>query len=110
MGLLLRLEKFTIIDSVPFLRTIFRRRMSRVDGRWAIHLTRRGELLDGLLRHNVDVYSTGVEEALIKRRQYSLPFDTELLTPAPLLAGVSDYRLTVESSSQMNLWNLGASA
>lgn len=60
MGLLLKLEQFTIIDSVPFLRTIFRRRMSRVDGRWAIHLTRRGEPLDGLLRHNVDVYSAGV--------------------------------------------------
>jgi hypothetical protein len=110
MGLLLKLEQFTIIDSVPFLRTIFRRRMSRVDGRWAIHLTRRGEPLDGLLRHNVDVYSTGVEETLIKRRQYSLPFDIEFLTPARNGAGVSAYRPTVESSSQMNLWKLGASA
>lgn len=110
MGLLLKLEQFTIVDSVPFLRTIFRRRMSRVDGRWAIHLTRRGEPLDGLLRHNVDVYSTGVEEALIRRRQYSLPFGAELLTPASNGSGPSGYRLTVENSSQMNLWKFEASA
>jgi hypothetical protein len=110
IGLLLKLEQFTIIDSVPFLRTIFRRKMSRVDGRWAIHLTRRGETLDGLLRHNVDVYSTGVEQALIKRRQYSLPFGNELPTPAGNGVGASGYRLTVENSIQMNLWKFGASA
>jgi hypothetical protein len=110
IGLLLKLEQFTIIDSVPFLRTIFRRKMSRVDGRWAVHLTGRGVPLDGLLQHNVDVYGAGVEEAVIKRRQYSLPFGAELLTPANNGAGTSGDRLTVESSGQMNLWTLGASA
>jgi hypothetical protein len=110
LGLLLGLERFTIIDSVPFVRTIFRRRMSRNDGRWAIRFTRRGEPLDGLLRHNVDVYSTGIEEALIKCRQYPLPFGVGLLTQtSDEVAGSSD-RITVERFGQMNLSGLGATA
>jgi hypothetical protein len=110
LGLLLRLERFTIIDSVPFLRTVKRRRMCREDGRWKVRRTRRGEPLDGLLRHNVEVYSTGIEEAVMKRRQYLLPFDVELLTQTSNETGAPSNRIDVESSGQMSLLGLGASA
>ena len=110
LGLLLRLERFTIIDSVPFVRTVKRRRMSRGDGRWKVCRTRRGEPLDRLLRHNVEVYRTGIEEAVIKRRQYPLRFDGELLKQTSNEARSPSSRIEVESSGQMNLLGLGVTA
>jgi hypothetical protein len=110
LRLLVRLERFTIIDSVPFLRTVKRRRMSRHDGRWRVCRTKRGEPLHGLLRHNVEVYSTGIEETVMKRRQYLLPFDIELLTPTSNEMGASTNRIDVESFGQLRLLGLGASA
>jgi hypothetical protein len=110
LGLLLRLERFTIIDSVPFVRTVKRRRMSRDDGRWKVSRTRRGEPLDGLLRHNVEVYSTGIEEAVMKRSQYLLPFDVELQPQTNNEMGAPSNRIDVESSRQMSLLRLGESA
>jgi len=62
------------------------------------------------LRHNVEVYSTGIEEAVMKRSQYLLPFDVELLPQTNSEMEAPSNRIDVESSGQMSLVGLGASA
>ena len=102
LRLLLRLEGFTVIDSVPFVRTHFRRRISRADGRWAVHFTPLGEPLDQLLQHNIEFYGAGIEESQIKCRQYLLPFDIEPVAQP-------SERIPAESTGQMSLWVSGVS-
>ncbi|HZT43187.1 MAG TPA: DUF4417 domain-containing protein [Chthonomonadaceae bacterium] len=50
---------FTIVDSVPFMRTVKRREFVKRSGRhpaWIKHTTERDEPLDALLAHNINSY------------------------------------------------------
>lgn len=57
------LSSFTIIDSVPFMRTMYRRALVRRDHKWSRQVTAKGEPLDVLLRANIEEYAKAIDDA-----------------------------------------------
>jgi len=72
LWMLTTLSGFTIIDSVPFMKTVYRQRLSHKDGQWKINRTLPGQPLDELLKANIAEYSRVLFENATKLKQYSL--------------------------------------
>jgi len=75
--------RFTIVDSVPFMRTMYREKIVVLPGgrkKWRRFPTKRGEPLDELLAINVKRYSEALaiaaaQAARSNKNQFMLPFD-----------------------------------
>jgi hypothetical protein len=72
MQLLARLSSYTIVDTVPFMRAIKRRKLSKRDGLWKMNRTRPGEPIDSILGTNISVYSQIICEDAAQLRQFPL--------------------------------------
>jgi hypothetical protein len=88
MRLLGGLSAFTIVDSVPFMRAIKRRKLSKRDGLWKMNKTRRGEPIDSILETNISVYSQIVCEDPARLKQYALALGVGSLPNSP---GTAEY-------------------
>jgi hypothetical protein len=74
LRLLVELPAYTIVDSVPFMKTCFRRVWSRLTGRWMFRPTRRGAALSNPLLTNIERYSELLELSRIRFLQHELNF------------------------------------
>jgi hypothetical protein len=65
-----RFERFTVIDSNPFVNTMFRNRFDLAAGKkpWRQVLTVPGQLLDDALTENIQDYSTWIEQRASQAR------------------------------------------
>jgi hypothetical protein len=59
----------SIVDSVPFIRTMKRRRLGSVDGKWVFHPTHKQESLHDLLQHNISAYSELVRNSYLMAKE-----------------------------------------
>ena len=76
LGLLAQLSAFTIIDSVPFMKTCFRRLWSFQRQNWMLKRTSTGEALNKMLMANVSRYSQLLELSRARFQQYELKLDS----------------------------------
>ena len=82
MRLLGSLSAYTIIDSVPFMRAIKRRKLRGRDGVWKMNRTPQGEPIDQLLRDNIAAYSDIISDHAATLKQYPLAYgDNSFLKP-----------------------------
>jgi len=105
LPLLSGLTGFTVVDSHPFMKTIYRRRLSREDGRWKISLTTPGEPLDELLASNIDEYAKALSQNAARLKQYPLDFGDQP-SSAKQATAVDDYGIAAHwcpPSEQMSI-------
>jgi hypothetical protein len=79
MRLLGGLSAFTIVDSVPFMRAIKRRKLGKRDGLWKMNRTPLGGPIDSILRANIAVYSQIVCEDAARLKQCTLALEIDTL-------------------------------
>jgi hypothetical protein len=82
MSALGELSAFTIVDSVPFMRAVKRRRLAK-GGLWKTNRTRAGEPIDLLLKTNIAVYSQIIREDAARLRQYPLAWGDDSFRKPP---------------------------
>lgn len=83
-----RFDRFTLMDSQPFMKTMRRQRFEPKDGHrhWRDSFTLIGQPLDDLLQRNVDDYCDWVESRLGAPRVASPPLTILKCPPSPELA------------------------
>lgn len=88
--LLVELSGFTIVDSIPFMKTCFRRLWSSRRQNWVLKRTSAGQALDTMLLQNVSRYSQLLELSKIRFQQYEFRSMSSGLGSAPVSQAVSD--------------------
>ena len=81
------LSAFTIVDSVPFMGAVKRRRLIKREALWKTNRTPIGGPIDQLLIDNIAAYSQIVCEQAGKLRQYPLAFVDDGFPNAPESTG-----------------------
>jgi hypothetical protein len=101
LPLLHKLSAVTIVDSVPFMKAMYRRALCRREGRWSVEQTQRDAPLDDLLATNIEEYARAIEDVhcLLQAKPAALPAPP--LTPVTTGTGVIPSVLSGSAESQL---------